>query len=303
MELRGVYPALVTALNPDESVDVAGMRNVVRYCLNGGVHGVLALGSTGEFPAFVESKRQVIIETVVQEVQRKVPVLVGCGEPGTQRTIEQVRAAARTGADGLVVALPYYYPIDQASVIRHYRMVADASALPVIVYNFPQMTKIAIAPDTLAKLAEHPNIIGVKDSVGDFVSMQRYLEVTAGTDCAVMSGNPALGLAAYQLGAKGGIYAGCSLAPKLCVDVYNAFSDGDTTTAIALQKKASLITLMGGFGPNSAVLKFGLNVLGVCGPTSTAPLALAPGQEEKILHWMSRLGIETKGQKAVAQNS
>jgi 4-hydroxy-tetrahydrodipicolinate synthase len=300
MELKGVYPALVTALNPDESVDVAGMRSVVQYCLNGGVHGVLALGSTGEFPAMVESKRQVIIETVLQEVQHKVPVLVGCGEPGTQRTIEQVRAAARTGADALVVALPYYYPIDQASVIRHYCMVADASELPVIAYNFPQMTKVAIAPDTLAKLAEHSNIIGVKDSLGDFIALQRYLEVTAGTDFAVMSGNPALGLASYQLGAKGGIYAGGSLAPKLCVDVYNAFVAGDMTTAIALQKRASLIPLMGGFGPNSAVIKFGLNALGVCGATAAAPLALASGQDEKILNWMKRLGIQTKGQKADA---
>lgn len=294
MELKGVYPAMVTALNPDETVDKEGMRRVVRYCLDAGVHGVVVLGSTGEFPAMTETMRQEAIEVTLDEVRGQVPVLIGCGDTSTQKTITQVRAAARTKADAVLVALPYYYPLDQAGVYRHYSLVADASELPVVVYNFPQMTKISIAPDTLAKLASHPNIIGVKDSAGDFVGMQRYLEVTAGSDFAVMSGNPALGLAAYLHGAKGGIYAGCSLVPKLCADVYKAFASGDLAEALRLQKIASLIPLMGGFGANAAVIKFGLSRLGICGPTVSAPLGLAGGPEihDKILAWMRRLGLE-----------
>jgi 4-hydroxy-tetrahydrodipicolinate synthase len=292
VKLKGVYPAMVTPLTPEENVDKAAMRRVVRYCLEGGVHGLLVLGSTGEFPAMTDAMRKDAIETTLDEVQGKVPVLIGCGEPGTQRTIEQVKAAARTKADGVLVTIPYYFPLDQAAVIRHYEMVAESSELPVVIYNFPQMTKITMTPDTVAKLAAHPNIIGVKDSAGDFVSMQRYLEVTADADFAVMSGNPALGLSAYQLGAKGGIFAGCSLVPKLCADVYNAFIRNDLDSAIALQKLASLIPLMGGFGPNSAVIKLGLNRLGVCGMTVSTPLGLPPGQEEKIFAWMRRLGLE-----------
>jgi 4-hydroxy-tetrahydrodipicolinate synthase len=283
---------MVTPLTAEEKVDKAAMRRVVRYCLEGGVHGLLVLGSTGEFPAMTEAMREDAIETTLEEVQGKVPVLIGCGEPGTQRTIEQVRAAARTKADGVLVSLPYYFPLDQASIIRHYELVADSAEFPVVIYNFPQMTKMTMAPDTVAKLAAHPNIIGVKDSAGDFVGMQRYLEVTADADFVVMSGNPALGLSAYQLGAKGGIFAGCSLAPKLCADVYDAFIKGDLESAVALQKKASLIPLMGGFGPNSAVIKLGLNKLGICGTTVSAPLGLPLGQEEKIFAWMRRLGLE-----------
>jgi 4-hydroxy-tetrahydrodipicolinate synthase len=292
VRLNGVYPAMVTPLTPEEKVDKAAMRKVVRYCLDGGVHGLLVLGTTGEFPAMTDAMRQDAIETTLDEVRGRVPVLIGCGEPGTRRTIEQIKAAARTKADGVLVAIPYYFPLDQAAVIRHYEMVAESSELPVVLYNFPQMTKITMAPDTVAKLAGHPNIIGVKDSAGDFVSMQRYIEVTAGSEFGLMSGNPALGLSAYQLGAKGGIFAGCSLAPKLCADVYNAFIKDDMESAISLQKMASLIPLMGGFGPNSAVIKFGLDKLGVCGPTVSAPLSLPPGQDEKILAWMRRLGLE-----------
>ena len=292
MKLKGVYPAMVTPLTLEENVDKAAMRRVVRYCLEGGVHGLLVLGSTGEFPAMTDAMRGDAIETALDEAQGKVPVLIGCGEPGTRRTIEQVRAAARTRADGVLVSIPYYFPLDQAAIIRHYEMVAESSVLPVVIYNFPQMTKITMAPDTVAKLAAHPNIIGVKDSAGDFVSMQRYLEVTVDADFAVMSGNPALGLSAYQLGAKGGIFAGCSLVPKLCADVYNAFIKGDLDGAVALQKTASLIPLMGGFGPNSAVIKWGLNRLGVCGTTVSAPLGLPTGQEEKMFAWMRRLGLE-----------
>jgi len=292
VKLKGVYPAMVTPLTPEEKVDKVAMRKVVRYCLEGGVHGLLVLGSTGEFPAMTDAMREDAIETTLDEVRGKVPVLIGCGEPGTQRTIRQVRAAAKTKADGVLVTIPYYFPLDQASIIRHYEMVAESSELPVVIYNFPQMTKITMAPDTVAKLAAHPNIIGVKDSAGDFVNMQRYLEVTVGADFAVMSGNPALGLSAYQLGAKGGIFAGCSLVPKLCADVYNAFIEGDLDSAVALQKTASLIPLMGGFGPNAAVIKWGLNRLGVCGTTVSAPLGLPAGQEEKMVAWMRRLGLE-----------
>jgi 4-hydroxy-tetrahydrodipicolinate synthase len=241
-----------------------------------------------------EAMRQAAIETVLDEVKGRLPVIIGCGENSTQKTIQQVKSAARTKAGCVLVALPYYYPLDQAAVIRHYQMVADASELPVILYNFPQMTKITIAVDTVAKLAVHPNIIGVKDSAGDFVAMQRYLAVTAGQEFTVISGNPAIGLSAYQLGVKMGIYAGCSLAPKVCADVYNAWIKGDLENAVALQKKASLIPLMGSFGSNSVVIKFGLERLGVCGATVSAPLGLAKGQEEKILSWMGQLGLEVK---------
>ncbi len=295
MELKGVYAAMATPLTPKEKVDKASVRKVVRYLLKGGVYGLVLMGSTGEFPAMDERMRRDLIDTALDEVEGKVPVLIGCGEPGTRRTVAQVRDAARTGADAVLVALPYYFPLDQAAVIRHYQQIAESSSLPVCMYNFPQMTKITIAPETMAKLAAHPNIIGVKDSSGDFVAMQRILEATAGENFAVMSGNPALGLAAYELGARGGIFAGGSLFPRQCVAVYEAFLRGDLTAAVDRQKKASLIPLMGGFGPAAAVIKFGLSRLGLCGPTVTAPLGLPDGQEEKILAWMRRVGIVLRG--------
>jgi 4-hydroxy-tetrahydrodipicolinate synthase len=292
MQIKGVYPAMATPLTPEEKIDKEALRKLVHYLIKGGIHGIVALGSTGEFPAMTESMRQQVMETTLEEVKGQIPVLIGCGEPGTQRTVEQVKIAGQTKASGVLVAVPYYFNIDQPAVIRHYQMVAEASSLPVVLYNFPQMTKIAFTADTVAKLAEHPNIIGIKDSSGDFFGMQRFIEVTAGTDFAVMSGNPALGLSAYQFGAKGGIYAGCSLFPKQCADVYKAFIAGDMETALELQKKASLIPMMGGFGPNAAVVKFGLNRLGICGPTVAAPFNLPPGQDDKILAWMRRIGLD-----------
>jgi 4-hydroxy-tetrahydrodipicolinate synthase len=162
----------------------------------------------------------------------------------------------------------------------------------VVIYNFPQMTKTSFTAETVAKLAVHPNIIGLKDSSGDFFGMQRFLDVTANADFAVMSGNPALGLSAYELGAKGGIFAGCSLFPRQCVEVYNAFVRGDMATAVEKQKKASLIPMMGSFGPNAAVVKLGLSKLGICDPTVAAPLRLESDQEDKILAWMRRVGLE-----------
>ncbi len=292
MQLKGVFPAMATPLTPEEKIDTTALRKLVHYLIDGGIHGIVVLGSTGEFPAMTESMRRIVMETTLVEAGGKLPVFIGCGEPGTQRTIEQVKIAAAVKGDAVLVAVPYYFNMDQAAVIRHYQMVAEASELPVILYNFPQMTKTTFAADTVAKLAQHPNIIGIKDSSGDFFGMQRFIDITAGEDFAVMSGNPALGLSAYELGAKGGIYAGCSLFPRQCAAVYESFCRGDWDAAIAMQKKVSLIPMMGGFGPNAAVVKFGLSKLGICGPTVAAPFILPPGQDDKILAWMKRIGIE-----------
>jgi dihydrodipicolinate synthase/N-acetylneuraminate lyase len=119
VQLKGVYPAMATPLTPEEKIDIAATRKLARYLLDGGVHGMVVLGSTGEFPAMTDSMRQAAMETAIDEVDGKVPILIGCGEPGTQRTIEQVKVAAKTKADGVLVAVPYYFPMDQAAVLRH----------------------------------------------------------------------------------------------------------------------------------------------------------------------------------------
>jgi 4-hydroxy-tetrahydrodipicolinate synthase len=288
---KGVYPAMVTPLTPEEKVDKQGMRNVVRYCLGGGVHGVLVLGTTGEFPAMTESMRQDAIEATLEEAQGKVPVLVGCGDNGTQKTVLQVRAAAQNKIDGVMVQVPWYFPLDQAAVIRHFQTVAEASTVPVILYHFPQMSKITYEPDTVAKLAAHPNIIGIKDSAGNITTMQQYIERTAEYDFVVANGWHTLALPAFELGAKATILDSCNLAPKLCVDLYTAWKRGDQATAMALHKKALLFWQMYSFGPGVAVIKFGLSKLGICGPIVTAPLTLNPGAEDKILPWLRKLGL------------
>lgn len=299
MLLQGIFPAMVTPLTADEEVDVAALRRVTRYCLDGGVHGIVVAGTTGEFPAMTEKMRAVAIETVLDEVRGRVPVVAGCGDSSTKKTLAQVAAAAQTGVDAVLVAVPYYYPLDQAAILRHFRAVAEKSTKPVIVYNFPQMTKNPVAPATLKTLvAEYNNIIGVKDSAGDFINLSKFLVATAARpDFAVMVGNPALGLAAFVHGAKGGIFAGASLAPKLCVDLYETYRKGDLSAAVALQRQVLLFSEMGSFGTPAAVIKAGLARMGICGPTASMPLGLRddPAVLDKIYAWMGRLGLPATG--------
>lgn len=240
-----------------------------------------------------DAMREIVIEEVVESVGGRVPVVVGCGASGTKKTIKQVQRLSGSGAQAALAALPYYYPLDQAGVRRHYEAVADSSPLPVVLYNFPQMTKITISAESLSALAAHQNVIGVKDSSGDFLGIQRYLAATEDQEFSVMCGNPGLGLATYIHGAHGGIYAGASLAPALCVQVYNAFLDGNLAAAVALQRKATNLTRMAAFGSNSAVIKFGLERLGICRSFATEPLGLAdaPNLDAKIAEWMDGLGL------------
>src|SRR5438445_8210793 len=152
-ELSGVLPALVTPLHRDGSADEAGIRRLVEHVIAGGVHGLLPLGSTGEGAALDEPARRTVLKAVVEVAAGRVPVICGVAQPNLQSALAEVEAAARLGADAVLVAPPFYYPMDQASVLAFYRRVAETAPVPILVYNIPQFTKVVVEPATVAALA------------------------------------------------------------------------------------------------------------------------------------------------------
>ena len=173
--LQGSIPAIVTALNEDFTVDGEGMRKIARRAVDGGSRGVVVVGTSGEFAGIDDDQREVAMAAVVEEIGGEAPVIVGCGQPNVRRTHEQAKAAADLGADGILVNPPFYFPMSQDEVVAFFAGLVDASPVPVMLYNIPGMTKVAVEPATIPRLAG-VGVQGTKDSSGSPSNTLAYLK-------------------------------------------------------------------------------------------------------------------------------
>jgi 4-hydroxy-2-oxoglutarate aldolase len=200
-------------------------------------------------------------------------LIAGAGQQSTVNTIKEIKSAARTGADAVLVITPYFYrpAITQETLVSYYTAVADAAPEPVLLYSMPPLTGIKIEPETIARLSEHPNIIGVKDSSNDVAGFRRTVELCP-SDFAVMTGNGTVLLDALRAGATGGILAVGCVVPQVCVEIFRAFREQDVQRAEKLQVEltplASAVTTKYGIGG----LKAALDLAGYRGGAVRAPL-------------------------------
>src|SRR5882672_5472922 len=231
-ELRGVLPALVTPLTRDGEVDEPAVRRLVDHVLPGGVHGVLALGSTGEVASLDEATRRKVLAAVVKAAGGKVPVICGVVQSQLRAARADVRIAAELGAAAALVTPPHYYPIDQATVLAFYRRLAEDSPLPIFVYNIPQNTKVVVEPATVAVLAREGSVVGIKDSSRDFEYFENVcLALRDLPDFRIFTGSDTMLLASLTMGAAGTICGAANIAPGWAVRIYEDFERGDLTAA------------------------------------------------------------------------
>ncbi|MBM3457538.1 MAG: dihydrodipicolinate synthase family protein, partial [Armatimonadetes bacterium] len=174
--LKGIVPPIVTPLNADETVDESGLERQLNRLIQAGVHGIYFLGSTGEQPALRDGEKVRAIRAARRVVNGRVPLVVGTMASGTARAVDNIRAAEKAGADAVAVTPPHYYPSSGAEEqLAHYRTCAAATGLPVVIYNIPSTTKVMLAPDTMARIGEIRNVVGLKDSSGDFSHFLKIL--------------------------------------------------------------------------------------------------------------------------------
>ncbi len=261
MELNGIISAMVTPLNPDESIHEEELKNQVDRQIAAGVAAVFCLGTNGEFYAFNMEEKKRIIDLTVKAADGRVPVLAGSGCVTTQETIELTSYAKEAGADAVSVIAPYFAGISQDGLLQHYEAVANTCRLPLIMYNIPARTGVNIAYPTVKKLAANPYIIGIKDSSGNFDNTLRYIEETP-EDFIVLCGNDSLILWTLQAGGNGGISGVTNLYPEHMVSIYRKFAEGDFKGAKKAQDDIRCIRdCFAGYNPNS-VVKRGTNLLG-----------------------------------------
>ena len=272
-DLRGILLPFPTPFNGNGEVDIQILRSNVQKWNETGVSGYVVLGSTGERVHLDEREYVQVIEVARKEVPSNLTFNVGAGQQSTLGTLNEIRRAAALGADAVLVITPFFYrsAITQEALIDYYSQVADAAPVPVILYSMPALTSIKIEPVTAARLSEHPNIIGIKDSSADIEGFKEIVKLCSG-DFAVLTGNGTVLHDALCAGASGAILAVGCVVPEMCVEIFSAVQAGDKDQAAALQQKltplASAVTTKYGIGG----LKAALDMIGYTGGVVRAPL-------------------------------
>lgn len=259
---KGIIAAMVTALNEDESLNEREIRNQVNRQIAAGVDAVFCLGTNGEFYIQSQEEKLRVMEIVVSEAAGRVPVYAGTGCVGTKETIALSQKAKEIGADVLSVISPYFAAISQTELYMHYATVAAAVDLPIVMYNMPARTGNNLAPETVARLADIPNIVGVKDSSGNWENLKAYIDATRGKEFRVLSGNDSLILPTLKEGGAGGITAVANIYPKTMVSIYQNFIKGDLAAAEAAQNSIAPIRACFKFGNPNTVTKKATNLRG-----------------------------------------
>jgi len=294
-EIRGIIPAMVTPFNADESINTDALRQLTDYLLAGGVHGLFPTGSQGEFWALAPGERQRIWDIVVETTAGRVPVYAGTGGVTTREVVALNRLAEHAGVSVVSVITPFFITPTDAELYGHYATIADATSLPVILYSNPGRTGgVNLSVDLVARLAEHPNIVGIKDSSGDLSQTLAYIEAT-GDDFAVLLGRDTLIYAGLLHGAKGSITATANAAPELVVAIYEAFARGDLDGSLAAQKRLAPLRQAFGLGTFPVVVKEALTLLGIDAGPARAPVGpMAPAQRQKLVDILVAIhGAET----------
>lgn len=257
----GILPAIITPMNEDESINEKELRAHINRMIDAGAHGLFCLGTNGEFYALTQEEKLEVLQIIVDENGGRLPLYAGVGCITTRDTIKLALKAAKMGIDAVSIVSPYYIGMTQEDLFNHYRDIAEEVDIPIILYNIPSRTGNNIEAKTVCKLMKYKNIIGIKDSSGNFDNTLKYLEV-ARKDFVVLSGNDSLILWTLLAGGSGGISGIANILPGLMVKIYESWKQGKMEEARKAQEAVRPIRECLRFGNPNSIVKRAVNLLG-----------------------------------------
>lgn len=293
MNLAGIIVPLLTPLRPDETLDEAALERLINHALAGGAQGIFLLGSTGEFPLIEPATRTALIGAARQLTRGRAPLLVGICELNTRRALAAGQQAVKLGADAVVAAAPYYYRHRQSELITHFTAIAAAVEAPVVLYNIPQNVKVSLDAETVWRLAEVPNIVGLKDSAGDLAAFQEYLAARRRRpDFQLAQGSELVAALSLARGANGLVLGLSNIAPRLCRELFDQVRRGELAQAWRLQAQLAELQSIVKYKSGFAGMKTAGHLLGLCGRTVSAPFEqLTEAQVALVRQTLSELGL------------
>lgn len=296
-QLQGVVPPVPTLFNANEQFDPQGMGRLIDRLLASEVNGFLFLGSAGEFATLRHEERRAIAAFCVERVAGRKPVIIGAASCATQEVVDLARHAGEIGADAVMVVNPYYAKLSEERLYRHYRQIAEASPLPVLLYNFPLLTGQDLSIELVARLAHDcPNIVGIKDTVDCMSHIRRLVfEVKGGRpDFLVFSGFDEYMLDTLMIGGDGVIPATSNFVPELTCGIYRAFRAQDFASAHSLLARLAILSRMYAIDvPFTGVIKEAIALTGLDICTAARSPASAPdaATRQKLIDILVQSGV------------
>jgi 4-hydroxy-tetrahydrodipicolinate synthase len=278
-EFKGCGTAMVTPFQKDLSLDEQSLRKLIRRQIAGGINFLVPCGTTGESPTLSHEEHLRVVAITIEEAKGKVPVLGGAGGYDTRKVIEMAREIERMGADGILSVTPYYNKPTQEGLYHHYKAIASAISLPIILYNVPPRTNVNIEPATLRRLAEIENIIGVKEASGNIAQMTQVIQQVP-EQFVVLSGDDALTLPLVAMGGRGLISVTSNEIPTEMTRLVQLCLDGEFKTARALLRKLLPLIEVNFIETNPTPVKAGMAEMGLLEPVWRLPLV--PPRTENV---------------------
>jgi len=260
-KFEGVYPAMVTPLNKSLKIDEDGLRYEVDFLIKSHVHGLVALGSSGEFPYLTLDEKKRVIDIVVEQTNRRVPVIICTSSVGTDEVILLSKFAKDRGADGLLINLPIYFPLTDDDVFNHYKAISKAVDLPILLYDFPYVTHLEMSLELIARLSRIENIVGIKET-GPVEKAEQILQMKKKEPFYVFTGISFVLLQIIKIGGAGVICPIPCIVPREIVSIYESFKKGDMEKASKLQEKIYPLVSMMAVPVQSPVVKEAMRQLG-----------------------------------------
>jgi len=295
LPLKGIIPPMITPLLENKKLDRVGLKNLIEHLLIGGVHGIFLLGTNGEGPSLGYGLRKQLIAEACKIVNHRVPVLVGITDTSLEASLEIAHQAQRAGADALVVAPPFYFPLSEKEIIDYFQGLAPLLPLPFLVYNIPSCTKLSLSLETV-KRAKELGAIGVKDSSGDLEVLYTFIEAFKDSpDFAVIVGDEMFLSDAILKGGHGGVAGGANVFPKLFVALYEASLSNDAQGIAKIQKRIlgihdTIYNVESSPTRSIKAIKCALSILGICEDHMASPLKrLAAGERNEIKNYLDLL--------------
>ena len=289
--LKGSLVALITPMNQDGSINYEQLHDLIDWHIENGTDGIVAVGTTGESATLPVEEHLAVIEATVKYVNKRVPVIAGTGANNTVEAIALSKAAEQAGADYTLSVVPYYNKPSQEGIYQHFKAIAEATSIPMVIYNVPGRTVVSMSNDTILRLAEIPNIVGVKEASGNIGNNIELIN-SVPEGFAVFSGDDPTGLPFMLCGGHGVVTVAANVAPKLFADMCRAALEGDIATARRLNEQLIPIYNTMFCEPSPAAPKWGLSLLGKCEPHVRLPLvALTEAGQAKV-----RAALEKSGQ-------
>lgn len=287
---KGSMPALVTPFDGGR-VDFAALEALVEWQLAEGTHGLVPVGTTGESPTLSHSEHEEVVAAVVKQVSGRVPVIAGAGSNNTDEAIRFTRHAAEVGADAALVVVPYYNKPNQEMMYRHFKAVHDSADIPIVLYNVPGRTVADLQVETVARLAELPRVVGIKDASVD-LSRPALTRLKTGPEFCQLSGEDCTALGFNAFGGVGCISVTANVAPKLCAEMQEACLAGDYRKACAINDRLAPLHRALFLEPSPGPTKYALSLLGKCKNELRSPIfPISAEGEAAVRDAMAHAGI------------